>query len=45
MEIRDEIRPRFGVMRCKEFFMKDAYSFDLSDEGQKNLTIRCFILI
>jgi len=31
-KFRDELRPRFGVMRCKEFFMKDAYSFDLSDE-------------
>ncbi len=34
-KFRDEIRPRFGVMRCKEFFMKDAYSFDLSDEDAK----------
>ena len=31
-KFRDELRPRFGVMRCKEFFMKDAYSFDLSDD-------------
>ena len=31
-KFRDELRPRFGVMRCKEFFMKDAYSFDISDE-------------
>jgi prolyl-tRNA synthetase len=31
-KFRDELRPRFGVMRCKEFFMKDAYSFDLNDE-------------
>jgi len=31
-KFRDELRPRFGVMRCKEFFMKDAYSFDVSDE-------------
>tara|TARA_B110000438_G_scaffold153150_1_gene147163 strand:+ start:421 stop:1749 length:1329 start_codon:yes stop_codon:yes gene_type:complete len=30
-KFRDELRPRFGVMRCKEFYMKDAYSFDLSD--------------
>ena len=30
-KFRDEIRPRFGVMRCREFFMKDAYSFDLND--------------
>jgi prolyl-tRNA synthetase len=34
-KFRDEVRPRFGVMRCKEFYMKDAYSFDLSDEGAK----------
>ena len=34
-KFRDEIRPRFGVMRCKEFFMKDAYSFDISDEEAK----------
>ena len=31
-KFRDELRPRFGVMRCKEFFMKDAYSFDLNDD-------------
>ena len=34
-KFRDEVRPRFGVMRCKEFFMKDAYSFDLNDEEAK----------
>ena len=34
-KFRDEIRPRFGVMRCKEFYMKDSYSFDLSDEEAK----------
>ena len=34
-KFRDELRPRFGVMRCKEFFMKDAYSFDLNDEAAK----------
>ena len=34
-KFRDEIRPRFGVMRCKEFFMKDAYSFDLTEEEAK----------
>ena len=32
-KFRDEIRPRFGVMRAREFIMKDAYSFDLSSEG------------
>ncbi len=31
-KFRDELRPRFGVMRCREFYMKDAYSFDLTDE-------------
>jgi len=31
-KFRDEIRPRFGVMRSREFIMKDAYSFDLSEE-------------
>ena len=34
-KFRDEIRPRFGVMRCREFFMKDAYSFDLNDANAK----------
>ena len=34
-KFRDELRPRFGVMRCKEFFMKDAYSFDLDDDQAK----------
>jgi prolyl-tRNA synthetase len=32
-KFRDEIRPRFGVMRCKEFIMKDAYSFDVDATG------------
>ena len=31
-KFRDELRPRFGVMRCREFYMKDAYSFDLNEE-------------
>ncbi len=31
-KFRDEVRPRFGVMRAREFIMKDAYSFDVSDE-------------
>ena len=34
-KFRDELRPRFGVMRCKEFFMKDAYSFDVNDDEAK----------
>ncbi len=32
-KFRDEIRPRFGVIRSKEFIMKDAYSFDVDQEG------------
>jgi len=32
-KFRDEIRPRFGLMRAREFIMKDAYSFDVSDEA------------
>ncbi|WP_039766796.1 proline--tRNA ligase [Caldicellulosiruptor sp. F32] len=32
-KFRDERRPRFGVMRCREFTMKDAYSFDMNEEG------------
>ncbi|MBN9565225.1 MAG: proline--tRNA ligase [Alphaproteobacteria bacterium] len=34
-KFRDEIRPRFGVMRGREFLMKDAYSFDIDYEGAK----------
>jgi prolyl-tRNA synthetase len=33
MKFRDERRPRFGVMRAREFLMKDAYSFDLDEKG------------
>jgi len=32
-KFRDEVRPRFGVMRCREFGMKDAYSFDTDEAG------------
>ena len=32
-KFRDEIRPRFGVMRCREFTMKDGYSYDLDEKG------------
>ena len=35
-KFRDEIRPRFGVMRCREFYMKDAYSFDVDEINAKN---------
>ena len=34
-KFRDEVRPRFGVMRGREFLMKDAYSFDIDEEGLK----------
>ncbi len=34
-KFRDEVRPRFGVMRCREFFMKDAYSFDVDESSAK----------
>ncbi|WP_374592857.1 proline--tRNA ligase [Sphingosinicella sp.] len=34
-KFRDEVRPRFGVMRGREFLMKDAYSFDLDEAGGK----------
>jgi prolyl-tRNA synthetase len=32
-KFRDEVRPRFGLMRCREFIMKDAYSFDRDEAG------------
>jgi len=35
-KFRDEIRPRYGVMRAREFVMKDAYSFDIDEEGLEN---------
>ena len=35
-KFRDEVRPRFGVMRSREFVMKDAYSFDLSHEAHQS---------
>ena len=34
-KFRDEVRPRFGVMRGREFLMKDAYSFDLDEDGAR----------
>ncbi len=42
-KFRDEIRPRFGIMRCREFYMKDAYSFDVSDE-EANFSYNKFFL-
>ena len=41
-KFRDEIRPRFGVMRGREFLMKDAYSFDLSVEDAKSTYFKIF---
>ncbi len=34
-KFRDEIRPRFGIMRAREFIMKDAYSFDVDEAGMR----------
>ncbi len=42
-KFRDEIRPRFGVMRGREFLMKDAYSFDLSVEDAKRSYNKMFV--
>jgi len=42
-KFRDEIRPRFGVMRGREFLMKDAYSFDLNEKSAVNSYNRMFI--
>ena len=42
-KFRDEVRPRFGVMRGREFLMKDAYSFDLTVEGARQAYNRMFV--
>ena len=42
-KFRDEIRPRFGVMRGREFLMKDAYSFDLTKEDARRSYNRMFV--
>jgi prolyl-tRNA synthetase len=42
-KFRDEVRPRFGVMRSREFLMKDAYTFDLDYEGAKAAYNRMFV--
>jgi prolyl-tRNA synthetase len=42
-KFRDEVRPRFGVMRGREFLMKDAYSFDLDEAGGRHSYQRMFI--
>ena len=42
-KFRDEVRPRFGVMRSREFLMKDAYSFDLDAAGARHSYNRMFV--
>lgn len=42
-KFRDEIRPRFGVMRGREFLMKDAYSFDIDADGARKSYNRMFV--
>jgi prolyl-tRNA synthetase len=42
-KFRDEVRPRFGVMRGREFLMKDNYSFDLNFEGAKKSYNKMFV--
>ncbi len=42
-KFRDEVRPRFGLMRGREFLMKDAYSFDLDFAGSKHAYNRMFV--
>ncbi len=47
-KFRDEIRPRFGLMRAREFLMKDSYSFDIDEEKSKetyNLMYKTYIKI
>jgi prolyl-tRNA synthetase len=42
-KFRDEVRPRFGLMRGREFLMKDAYSFDLDQAGARHSYNRMFV--
>jgi prolyl-tRNA synthetase len=42
-KFRDEVRPRFGLMRGREFLMKDAYSFDLDQEGARHSYNKMFV--
>src|SRR6476620_9377486 len=42
-KFRDEVRPRFGVMRSREFLMKDAYSFDLDQAGAEHSYNKQFV--
>ncbi|MEZ5849417.1 MAG: proline--tRNA ligase [Hyphomicrobiaceae bacterium] len=43
LKFRDEVRPRFGVMRSREFMMKDAYSFDLDKESARHAYNKMFV--
>jgi prolyl-tRNA synthetase len=42
-KFRDEVRPRFGLMRGREFLMKDAYSFDLDQAGARHAYNKMFV--
>jgi prolyl-tRNA synthetase len=42
-KFRDEVRPRFGVMRGREFLMKDAYSFDIDADAARHAYNRMFV--
>ena len=42
-KFRDEVRPRFGIMRGREFLMKDAYSFDLDPDGARTAYNKMFV--
>src|SRR5690606_6696442 len=42
-KFRDEVRPRFGVMRGREFLMKDAYSFDIDEAAARRSYDRMFV--
>ena len=42
-KFRDEVRPRFGVMRAREFLMKDSYSFDIDAAGARRAYNKMFV--
>ena len=42
-KFRDEVRPRFGLMRGREFLMKDAYSFDVDQAGARHSYNKMFV--
>ena len=43
LKFRDEVRPRFGLMRGREFLMKDAYSFDIDQTGARHSYNKMFV--